>query len=134
MKQPWEWVEADITSLISSRVHEDLTLDYKACAALQRSDKKKAEISKDVSAFANSAGGTLVYGVCEDAAHFPAELDLGYCATEITKEWLEQVINSTIQRRIDGIRINQVQLSGTRAGRVLYVVYIPQSVRATHMA
>jgi hypothetical protein len=72
MKQPWEWVESDIASLISNRVQEDLSLDYKACAALEESDKKKAELSKDVSAFANSAGGTLVYGVCEDAAHFPS--------------------------------------------------------------
>lgn len=134
MKQPWEWVESDIASLISNRVQEDLSLDYKACAALEKSDKKKAELSKDVSAFANSAGGTLVYGVCEDAAHFPSVIDSGYLPIEISKEWLEQVINSTIKRRIDGIRINQVQLSGTRERRVLYVVYVPQSARAPHMS
>jgi hypothetical protein len=36
----------------------------------------------------------------------------------ISKEWLEQVINSTIERRIEGIRIKEVTLSGTKAGIV----------------
>src|SRR5262249_53651360 len=52
---------------------------------------------------------------------------------DITKEWLEQVINSRIQPRIDGIRINQVPLS-SQPGKVTYVVYIPQSNRAPHMS
>ena len=69
-----------------------------------------SEISKDVSAFANSAGGTLVYGMIEDR-HVPTAIDNGFNPSEITMEWLEQVINSRIHRRIDGVRINQIELS-----------------------
>lgn len=129
MKRPWEWGEEDIQKLIANKVEENLELDYKACDALGRDDKRKREVSKDVSAFANSAGGAIVYGVIEND-HFPREIDVGYRPSEISKEWLEQVINSNIQRRIDGVRINPVSLSGTNTGRVLYVVSIPQSVRA----
>lgn len=57
MKPPWEWDESDIQELVAGQVQESLTLDYKACDALARTDGKKKEISKDVSAFANSAGG-----------------------------------------------------------------------------
>jgi hypothetical protein len=132
VKQPWHWDENDVQQLIRSGVTENLTLDYKSSGALAKTDRKKDEISKDVSAFANSAGGTILYGVTE-RDHFPYELDEGFDPNDISKEWLEQVINSRIQRRIDGIRINQVPLS-SHPGRVLYVVHIPQSDRGPHMA
>ncbi|MBI2487851.1 MAG: ATP-binding protein [Deltaproteobacteria bacterium] len=54
---------------------------------------------------------------------------------EVVKD-VSAFANSTdsIQRRIDGVRINQVELNKTQPGKVLYVVYIPQSFRAPHMA
>lgn len=133
MRPPWEWTEDDVRALIADKVEESLTLDYKACDALAKSDAKKRELSKDVSAFANSAGGVIVYGVAEKN-HLPTTIDTGYPPDEISKEWIEQVVNSNIQRRIDGIRIKPIQLSGASAGRVIYAVSIPQSVRAPHMA
>jgi hypothetical protein len=133
MKEPWDWKESDLLALINSGEKESLTLDYKECAALANTDGKKSDIGKHVSAFANSAGGTLVYGMKENG-HVPTELDEGFDPNVISKEWLEQVINSNIQRRIDGIRINAVDLSTTHPRRVAYVVHIPQSMRAPHQA
>ena len=133
MKRPWEWEEEDLLQLIAVGEQESITLDYKACDALARRDDKKDELSKDVSAFANSAGGTLVYGMLEDG-HKPVDIDVGYDPSHITKEWIDQVINSRIQRRIDGVRIKQIELSGPKAGRVVYVVWVPQSLRAPHQA
>lgn len=134
MKQTWEWEEEDIEALIRDGVQESLTLDYKACGSLDRNNpKSKADLSKDVSAFANSAGGTLIYGVVEEN-HLPVRMDAGYDPVVITREWIEQVINSNIQRRINGIRIKQIVLHNSNPGRVMYVVHIPQSDRAPHMA
>jgi hypothetical protein len=133
MNQSWQWKEEDIFRLIADKVEENINLDYKACDSLGKTDGKKNDISKDVSAFANSAGGTIVYGILEDK-HVPTRVDVGYDPREITKEWLEQVINSKIQRRIDGIRINPVALNESQPGKVLYVVSIPQSTRSPHMA
>jgi len=133
LKPSWEWDEGSIRDLIASQVQESLMLDYKASDALAKTDTKKREISKDVSAFANSAGGTIVYGVLEDK-HVPTEIDIGCLPTDISKEWLEHVIQGNIQRRIDGVRINPIMLTGPAAGRMLYVVSIPQSMRAPHMA
>jgi hypothetical protein len=130
MREPWEWTEQDLLQIISDGVKESLTLDYKQCASLGRTDKKKDELSKDVSAFANSTGGTLLYGIIENN-HLPERLDNGYDPTEISREFIENVINSKIHRRISGIRINQVDLSN---GKVVYVLYIPQSTIAPHMA
>jgi hypothetical protein len=131
--EPWLWTESDLLQLVELGVQESLQLDYKRCDALHSSDGKKNEISKDVSALANAAGGTIVYGIIE-SGHLPHALDKGFDPSEITREWLEQVINSRIQRRIDGVRINQVALTQTAPGRVAYVVWVPQSAMAPHQA
>jgi Putative DNA-binding domain len=127
------WQESDLLALIRAGEKESLTLEYKACEALGASDGKKNEVSKDVSALANSAGGTIIYGMLEDG-HVPTGLDVGYDRGALSKEWLEQVITSRIQRRIDGVVIHEVELETTNAGRVAYVVSIPQSLRAPHQA
>ena len=124
MRPPLQWSEEDLFELISLGEQESLVLDYKASDALGQTDKKKNELSKDVSAFANSAGGTIVYGMLENG-HVPTALDSGFDRSIISKEWLEQVINSRIQRRIDGVTINQINLTTSRPGRVAYVVSIP---------
>ncbi|WP_372780327.1 helix-turn-helix domain-containing protein [Priestia aryabhattai] len=132
MKKSWEWTESDILQMIKNETPESLTLDYKRSDSLGKNDKKKNEISKDVSAFANSAGGILIYGVAEDG-NVPTSIDEGVDPNEITKEWLEQVIGSRIQRRISGIRINPIKLSPPSTN-VIYVIDIPQSNLAPHMA
>ena len=64
----------DINSLIANEVEENIHLDYKASGALEKKDEKKSEIVKDVSAFANSDGGIIIYGLKEEN-HKPKELD-----------------------------------------------------------
>jgi|GEM_PF-642640 Schlafen, AlbA_2 len=135
MKNPWEWDENDLLQMVNTGAQESVDLEFKASGALQNTDTNKDEISKDVSAFANSAGGTLIYGMMEDKnTHLAAGLDAGSDPKVTTKEWLEQVINSKIQRRIDGVRIQQIALTTTNPGRVAYVVYVPSSTRAAHQA
>src|SRR5262245_49803180 len=105
MKDSWEWEEPDIQQLIDDKIEESITLDYKASAALSRTDNKKVtELTKDVSAFANSAGGTIVYGVAEDPSdrRLPGGIDGGVDPKDISREWLEQILNTRIQRRVDG--------------------------------
>ena len=58
---------AEIDKLISDQVQEDLHLDYKESGAIHKT--KKDDISKDVSAFANSDGGLLIYGVRERTSY-----------------------------------------------------------------
>jgi Putative DNA-binding domain len=131
---PRDWKEADILSLITNGVKESLELDYKQCASLQKTDGKKREVSKDVSAFANSAGGTIVYGMEEDG-QLPIRIDVGYDPADISKEWLDNVISSTISPRLEQVYINPVELQTTRPGKVMYVVEIPQAIaRAPHQA
>ena len=128
-KPPSAWTEADILALIDNAVEEGPTLEYKACGSLQKTDSHRKEVSKDVSAFANSGGGTIVYGIIEKN-HVPERVDTGFDPNDITKEWLEHVINGTIQPRINGLHINSVHLDATSPQRVAYVVSVPQGLTA----
>ncbi|MBL8878431.1 MAG: ATP-binding protein [Phycisphaerales bacterium] len=135
-RSPWEWTEEDLHRLVRSKTPESIELDYKQSDALRNTTANKKSLSKDVSAFANSAGGTLVYGIRESkdselGAPVPESLDNGLHPDECNAEWIEQVINSTIQRRITGVRINPIKLTNTR---LAYVVYVPQSTIAPHQA
>jgi len=123
------WEEGDLLLLIQNSVEEDVVLEYKSSPALQKRDREKDELSKDVSAFANSAGGIIVYGMVENS-HVPTQLDQGYDPTDISKEWIEQVIQGNIRPRIQGIHINPVHLEQTHPDRVSYVVTIPQGTTA----
>jgi hypothetical protein len=123
-----QWTEADLLRLIATQVLENIALEYKGAAALGAQDREKREIAKDVSAFANSAGGVLVYGMAENG-HNPTQIE-PVNPNPFSKEWLENVIISNVQPRIDGLHINPVQLTGTSAGRVTYVVTVPQSLTA----
>src|SRR5262245_21268271 len=116
MKPPYEWdQEADLVALIGGQVQESLTLDYTAGGALVNTDPKKDEVSKDVSAFANAAGGVVIYGMVEEH-RLPTHLD-GVDPAVITREWLDQVIGSRIQPRIDGVRIMPIDLPTQAPGR-----------------
>lgn len=131
MKPPEQWEEKDILALVENKVEESIDLDFKRAGALANADGHKKEISKDVSAFANSAGGAVVYGVAESTAepHY-AESLTPIDPKEVSKEWLEQIINSTIHPRIEALRINPVELKEQPPGKYCYVVCIPQSYTA----
>ncbi len=130
-RSPIEWQEEGLQALVRDGIEENLVLEYKRCAALKKEERHKEEIGRDVSSFANSAGGTIVYGMVEDpATHRPTGLDDGFDPTEISKEWLENVIHQRISPKIAGVRISPAQLSGVRSGKVAYVVDIPQSTTA----
>jgi len=128
---PLLWDQAELQRYIDEGIEESLTLDYKAADALGNSDGKKREITKDVTAMANSAGGIIVYGIREfddpENRHKPERFD-GIDRTQFSKERLEHIINS-VQPRINGIVINPVEL-GTASNHVAYVVEIPQSTTA----
>jgi len=119
--------QADLEALIAGNVQENLHLDYKDSRALVEKNVR-SELPKDVSAFANSDGGVLVYGIREEG-NVPVALDGGVENSVRTREWIEQIISSNIAPRVDGIRIYQIPLSTTHSA---YTIEIPKSYRGPH--
>lgn len=120
----------DLLSLIENEKEESIHLDYKSAGSLGKNDSKKAEITKDVSSFANSDGGTIIYGIAEEN-HKPTVFSF-VDGTQYTKEWLENVINQ-IQPRIEGILIHAIRNEG-KIEESIYIVTIPRSDKGPHMA
>jgi hypothetical protein len=139
MKEPWDWEYADIQQLVDDHERESATLEYKACGALRPQEGTaiediRIEISRDVSAFANAGGGTIIYGVREYSdRHIPERIDDGFAPDErIDHEWLEQVINTRIGPKIPGIRIKPITIPNSNS--IIIVVHVPQSYIGPHQA
>ncbi len=117
---------------ITEQEEESTRLDYKAADSLSLTDQKKREITKDVSAMANSAGGLIIYGIAENpvARHLPDKIDPVNRAT-CSKETLERII-SNIRPKIDDLTIHAVPIGGSM-DQVVYVVEVPQG-RTAHQA
>jgi len=114
-----------LNSLIENKVEENLNLDYKAAASLDKQNNKTTEISKDVSALANSDGGILIYGIKEDKVnkHLPEKID-PINRKDFTKEWLEQIIQDKISPRINDFKIHSIEINNEQ---VVYVVEVEKS-------
>jgi hypothetical protein len=118
----------DLEKYIKLEIAENIHLDYKASPALSK--KNRDEICKDVSSFANSDGGLLIYGILEED-DLTTVLDVGVEKSSISREWIEQVINTNISPNIPGIEIIEIQKDKTNS---YYAIKIPKSFNGPHQA
>ena len=116
----------DIERMVHGQVQESIHLDYKASGGAD--PNRPVEIGKDVSSFANSDGGVIVYGVKEEKG-IPLGIDEGVDPAHCSKERLEDIITSHITPRLSDVRIIPLLL-GT--GRLLYVVSVAKSFGGPH--
>lgn len=119
----------DIKKLIDQNEKESLSLEYKSGAWLQNNKTGKFNLSKWVSSFANSAGGTLIIGVSEKEADndekFPDQID-GIDSTvfgEDIGKWIEDVIVSRIYPKLNPIpRIIPINIENSQ--KLIVVIQI----------
>jgi hypothetical protein len=124
--------KADLQRLVDEGLEESLTLDYKASPALTRDGKGPDEICKDVTALANSAGGQIVYGIEEDkATKKPSRVDDGVADPKVTREWIEQILNSRVQPRLNGVTTTRIDMGNGQFG---YVISVPQTQTGPHQS
>src|ERR1044072_836376 len=122
------WTETELQRHIDEGIEEHFQLDYKAAGSIDKQNNKTTEITKDVSAFANSAGGTIIYGLMElpePKKHLSEKID-PIDRTQFSKEWLESIIN-TIQPRIPNVKVIPVPISSDPLKNVCYIVEVPQA-------
>jgi predicted HTH transcriptional regulator len=84
----------DLQQPIAVQAQESINLDHKDSRALGGSGSL-TEVPKAVSAFANSDGGVIVYGI-RGNDHIPQSIDDGIDNKQMPKERLEQLITSNV--------------------------------------
>jgi len=123
-----ELTEADLMELIASRIEERRTLDYKLTLPGNSGEDSK-EFVADVSSFANTAGGHLIYGMREENG-VAAELvgvDGDFDAEMLR---LDSRVRDGIAPRIPSERMKAVQLSNSKWA---LVIRIEKSFISPHM-
>lgn len=114
----------DIQSLIDNKRKESINLDYK------KQLTNNNEIAKDVSAFANTLGGKIVYGIDEKDG-LPNSIN--WIDSKGIKERIESVILDNIQPEIKAFNIYSIEKPENHS-EAIFVVDIPESINAPHMA
>lgn len=128
--------KSDIESLILNQVAESRTLEYKEKLP-GNSDEDKREFLKDVSAFANTSGGDILYGVSEQrdsngkTTGLPDQAKgLSGINADEQKRRLDSILQDGLDPRIPGIRIEAID--GFTDGFII-IIRVPKSWNSPHM-
>ena len=120
--------ESTLQRLRADEVVEQLRLEYKETIAHASRDEKK-ELLRDISSFANTAGGDILFGVREDKGK-PVEI-IGVPMEDPDKvtSQLDEIIRDGLEPRLSGHRIHPIALG---SGRHVILVRIPRSYAGPH--
>ena len=116
-KKPLSEVEfSDIQNLKDAKIEESAILDYKEQMI---SDDK---LVKHVTAFSNTSGGDLIFGIKErGGGRYP--VDIPGIEDNVNKERLEQIIISNIRPRI-GVQFHEIDIPNS--DRIILIIRISE--------
>jgi hypothetical protein len=120
--------EADLQALIDHGVRESRTLDYKR--VWPADGGARAEIAKDVCAFANALGGDLVFGIAEDAGVAMRIEPLQFANLDADLLAMTNALRDLLEPRVSGgLHAHPVPLDG---GGHVVVLRVAPSPGAPH--
>lgn len=142
MPKPIErWDEDDILALPRG---ENDTFERKGSRLLDLTidgvtqDDVLNELGKQISAFANTGGGRIFYGVADDGTVDRGGVTRLIRGRQAAKDWLETVIPTIVEFEILGLNVYEVlpKAAGSAIGaeKALYIVDVPDSERAPHQS
>lgn len=118
----------DIQALIDNHAEEGVHLEFKRADALSINNADK--VTKTFSAFANSGGGLVIYGIAEEN-HVASKYSF-IDGNKITTETVS-ILARYVQPSINGLKIYPIRKDGDFT-KSIYVVQVPKSENAPHMA
>lgn len=144
MKPHSEWDEAYVLNLPPGEFD---WVEFKGARALDltlsgvKEANVREELSRQLSAFSNSGGGALVYGIANPAAGSPLVVDGGgislQCKASSTKEWLEDIIPNLVESSLKQFNVLPIESKPgghIARGKAVFLISIPDSEQAPHQA
>jgi hypothetical protein len=125
-----EWV----AHLVDDLVEEGPRLDYKETADLDAPSGRR-DVARDVSSFANEAGGTILYGIGEDRTRHGRPIPrkpYGIAPIAGFESRIENILVDSIRPTLAEWRLRSISL-GQRPRKVVYLVWTPESWAGVHM-
>jgi hypothetical protein len=120
---------ADLAALVSHSTEEGRHLDFKRDVP-SFSDKEKLELCADVSSFANTGGGYIIFGVDESGGVASAVLGLPGVDADAVILRLEQILTAGIDPPVPGIVSRRISIA---SGGSVIAIHVPRSWRAPHL-
>lgn len=117
----------DLKQLVDNNVLERKTLEYKSQLPSD-SDSDKKEFLGDVSSFANTIGGDIIYGIIDNGGKLGA--DIGFILNDSDKEIarLENMIRDGISPRLNV----EIQVVGAEIDKKALIIRIKPSLEGPH--
>jgi hypothetical protein len=136
------WTEDDVLALPAG---ENDSFERKGSRLLDltiqgvREDDVLNELGKQLSAFANTGGGQIIYGVADNGTVDSGGVALCTKGRQSTKDWLEDVIPKLTELEIVGFNVYPIEpksggSSAIASGKALFVIDVPDSDRAPHQS
>lgn len=123
-----------LQDLIDNKVFENKELEYKnySFTGGKIPDKQKDKFMKEVAAFANTNGGTIIIGIQEDDDRLPIRLTGAGLSMGEFDNWLSsfrQLVLSRIRPHLHGIECIPVELN---ENNIAIVISVPKSYARPH--
>lgn len=125
--------QAHIEQLVTDQTREGPHLDFKRDLPIAWNDAAKHEFLADTTAFANSGGGDLVFGVDEDGQAQASKV-MPQVISNVDQEIrrLQDFLLNLAEPRLPGVKVHAVQVSVVGNDGYVIVVRIPQSWAGPH--
>ena len=126
--------KSDLQEFITNQVFENKELEYKDYSFTDGKfpDKQRDKFMKEIAAFANTNGGTIIIGIQEDENRLPTNLSGVGMSLGDFDNWLSsfrQIALSRIRPHLHGIECVPVELD---ANNIAIVISIPKSYARPH--
>lgn len=122
-----------IDQFVADQTREGPHLDFKRDFPIAWNDAAKHEFLADATAFANSGGGDLIFGIEEDG-QAQALAVVPQAITNVDQEIrrLQDFLLNLVEPRLPGVKVHAVQVSVAGIDGYVVVVRIPQSWAGPH--
>lgn len=118
----------DLLDLKENKVNESKTLEYKKELKLAK-DQDKKEFLSDISSFANTTGGDIIYGITE-VEGIPSALDAIQIENiDMFKQQIENIIRDGLEPRISGYSIKEIKKDQST---YFLIIRVPKSWISPH--
>lgn len=124
---------ADMTTddlLAALPANEDNRWEFKSAAVLESKDQLKKVLGKQISAFANSGGGNLVFGVSDDRQIEPCPLQNG---RQSMKDFLSTMVWQSVDYPLQSFTIHPLPVAN-ETDKFVFVVAVEDSPASPHQS